>query len=324
MASLRAVPSISDNAKSDTPERSVLANAYNRAGEDYLRYADGDPRQLFAFEGLHAFGDRRLWSLIDTKLAALRVAGQQTLRVVDAGCGPGTWLRRIVARALELGFKQIDARGFDLAEGQVACARRLSLYLSQQPGVSLAFETGDLTRALPEADGGVDLCLCLYGVLNHLPQTALPAVVAEFARVTRGSIIVSVKSVGSTPSIFIDAVDRARSFQQDHEADRCEIELKDGRRMVISCHLFANEELRRLFEDRCAIEDLRGLDLFHSRFAPDRRWNPPSLDTELLADELLALEEAYAHRPDFMDRAVHLLVVAGPKAEPAHALPAVA
>lgn len=312
------------NHKQNNSEQIDIADAYNHAGEGYLRYADGDPRQLFAFEGLHAFGDRHIWTLINAKLVALRAASRDALRVVDAGCGPGTWLRRIVVRAVELGFKRIDARGFDLAQAQVASARRFGCYLGQQPGVSLEFETGDVTHALSEADGSVDLCLCLYGVLNHLPETALPSVAAEFARVTRGSIVVSVKSVGSTPSIFIDAVDRAHTFQQDNEANRCEVELKDGRRMTISCHLFSNGELRRLFEDRFDIEDLRGLDLFHSRFAPDPRWNPSSLGAEPLADELRTLEKTYAHSPDFMDRAAHLLVVAGPKAEPAHRLQAVA
>lgn len=54
-----------------------------------------------------------------------------------------------------------------------------------------------------------------------------------------------------------------------------------------------------------------GLDLFHSRFMPDPRWNPtfPADDSQF-SDELARLEEAYATSPAFMDRAAHLLLVA--------------
>jgi hypothetical protein len=69
--------------------------------------------------------------------------------------------------------------------------------------------------------------------------------------------------------------------------------------------------LRGYFESRFDIEDLRGLDLFHSRFMPDPRWNPECLRVDSqLSDELVRLEEAYATSPEFMDRAAHLLLVA--------------
>ena len=31
-----------------------VADIYNRAGDDYVSYADGDPSQPFAFDGMHA------------------------------------------------------------------------------------------------------------------------------------------------------------------------------------------------------------------------------------------------------------------------------
>jgi hypothetical protein len=79
----------------------------------------------------------------------------------------------------------------------------------------------------------------------------------------------------------------------------------------LSFHLFAASELRSYFTDHFDIEDLRGLDLFHSRFAPDRRWNPLSLAVDYqLYDELKRLEETYATSSGFMERANHLLLVA--------------
>src|ERR1700682_6308070 len=45
---------------------------------------------------------------------------------------------------------------------------------------------------------------------------------------------------------------------------------------------YTQVELRNYFASNFDIEDLRGLDLFHSRFAADPRWNPvsPTGDSE--------------------------------------------
>ena len=56
-----------------------IAAVYNQAGEDYVAYADGDPERLFSFEGLHAYADRRLWSLLETKLSNLRATGASSV-----------------------------------------------------------------------------------------------------------------------------------------------------------------------------------------------------------------------------------------------------
>jgi SAM-dependent methyltransferase len=103
-----------------------VAAAYNQAGGDYVAYADGDPTHLFEFDGLHAYADRRVWTLVDTKLTDLRASGARSIRILDAGCGPGTWLRRLVTRAHALGFTNITARGFDVARAQIQRARLLA------------------------------------------------------------------------------------------------------------------------------------------------------------------------------------------------------
>src|SRR6201985_250105 len=100
-----------------------VADIYNRAGDHYAAYADGDPTQPFAFDGMHAYADRCVWALLDLKLAELRASGAIAVSFLDAGCGPGTWLRRLVIRARALGFTSITARGFDIAEAQIRRAR---------------------------------------------------------------------------------------------------------------------------------------------------------------------------------------------------------
>ena len=297
----------------EAPDRAI-ARAYNQAGDAYLTYADGDPANLFAFGGRYGYGDRTIWDLLDTRLQALHISGAETVRILDLGCGPGTWLRRVVTRARQLGFRHIIACGFDIAEDQVARARELSHSLCDRRGVELRFEVGDICERYPEADGSVDLCLCLCGVLNHLPAPALPGVLREVRRVTRGDFIASVRAIGSMPTVYVGAVEDARAFHQDNSNNRLEVEFQNGRRICLNSHLFTAAELRAVATAHFAIKDLFGLDLFHGRFAEDTRWNsggcPPTVPFN---DALNRLEKIYCRDTAFMDRATHLVLVATPR-----------
>jgi SAM-dependent methyltransferase len=287
-----------------------VATIYNQAGDEYVSYADGDPLQPFAFDGLHAYADRCVWAALEEKLADLQTKGASSIRFLDAGCGPGTWLRRLVLRARALGFNNITARGFDIAEGQIERARLAARNLSALPGVSLTFDVADLTDRLPESDASVDLTICLYSALSHLPVATLKGASTEIARVTSGYFITTVRPVGSTPTAFVDSVENVRRLKLDHARDRCEIDLSDGRRLAFGFHLFTAVELRNHFAGYFDVEDLRGLDLFHCRFTPDTRWNPVrSLGGGSLADELERLEKTFTRRPEFINRAAHLMLV---------------
>lgn len=300
----------------------AIATAYNQSGDAYIAYADGDPRQLFAFDGQYAYGDRRIWAVLDAKLCALRATGAQSVCILDLGCGPGTWLRRIVTRARTLGFTAIAARGFDIADGQVKRARELAANLSDLSGISLSFEIADICAPFREADGSVDLCLCLCGVLNHLPAAALATVFGEVARVTRGYFVTSVRAVGSTPTVYVDAIERARCFQQDNRSNWLDVEFQNGRRVSLRSHLYSAAELRSLVGAHLDIEDLSGLDLFHGRFAGDPRWNPLEVRVnEKLAGLLDRLEADYARNSEFIDHATHLLLVARCKRKAASSEP---
>jgi hypothetical protein len=128
--------------------------------------------------------------------------------------------------------------------------------------------------------------------------------------VTSGRFITTVRSIGSTTTAFVDSIEGARHFKLDHRSDRCEVEFCNGRRVAVSFHLFTVRELKDLFHPLFGIEWLRGLDIFHNRFMPDRRWNPLSvLHDERLTIQLAQFEETYATHPDFMERATHLLLV---------------
>jgi SAM-dependent methyltransferase len=300
-----SVPAVDDEATDD------VADIYNQAGDDYVCYADGDPSQPFAFDGMHAYADRCVWAVLEKKLTDLRASGASSLRLLDAGCGPGTWLRRLVIRAHALGFSGITARGFDIAQEQIQRARLATRDLSGLPGVNLTFDVADLADRLPESDASVDLTLCLYSALSHLPVARLPDISKEIVRVTSGYFITTVRPIGSTPTAFVDSIEKVRRLKQNHVRDRCEIDLSDGRHIAFSFHQFTAAELLEYFAGGFDIEDLRGLDLFHSRFMPDPRWNPIYRSgNSQLADELARLENAYATSSEFIDRAAHLLLVA--------------
>lgn len=285
--------------------------AYDQAGERYRAYADGNLKDLYDFSGQYGFGDHETWGAICQVLHELRIKGVRELSVVDLGCGPGTWLHRVIDRARQMGFTDIRARGIDLAEAQIRRARILTQSLAARGDVIIRFEAGDIRARMPEDDNSVDLCLCLYGVLNHLPAEDLPALFREVSRVTRGKFIATMRAIGSTPTIYVEGVKAAKSYRQDNARGRLDIEFLDGSRTSFASHLFSAAEIRALVAPALGIDDLSGLDLFHGRFAADPGWNPPEAapDSSLLR-ALRNLERHFSHDPAFIDHATHLLMVA--------------
>ena len=135
-------------------------------------------------------------------------------------------------------------------------ARALSQNLARRAAVSLRFETGDIRARMPEADRSVDICLCLYGVLNHLPAEDLPAVFGEVARIAKGKLLATVRAIGSTPTIYVDRVKAAKTYYQDNVHGRLEVEFLDGSRTSVPSRLFSASEIRALVTPTLEIEEL--------------------------------------------------------------------
>jgi len=182
-------------------------------------------------------------------------------------------------------------------------AQALAQGLSDTAGVDIKFEVADLMEWLPEPDASVDLTLCLYSVLSHIPTKDLFDVAREIARVTSGYFVTTVRSIGSTPSAFAYPVENVRRLQLNVDRSECELELSDGTGNAFSFRLFSASQVRDCFSDHFTIDEVRGLDVFHTRFSLDPRWK----DNKLLA-ELAGLEEAYATKAEFIDRATHILL----------------
>jgi SAM-dependent methyltransferase len=284
------------------------ARAYDSAGRDYLAYADGDASQPFHFTSIYSFADREIWRRLDATLVRLAASGRKSISLLDAGCGPGTWLRRLVLRARELGFERVKAFGFDISPGMIALAKAGASCIQDQ-AISMSFAVRDITEGPAFGNNEFDICLCLYGVFNHLPVKTHDEVAAELSRVTSDTLFVTVRTVGSQPTIYVDTMDHARSFHQDNVADWMEVDLDDGRHMSFTSHLFTSTDLQMLFQSHLSTTTMVGLDVFHSRFASNMHWNPVIEDQEAFENDLDELERRYASDPHFINRAAHILLV---------------
>ncbi len=285
------------------------ASAYDSAGVDYLTYADGNATEPFDFDSCYSFADREIWHKIDHKLEQLAADGRRTLRVLDAGCGPGTWLTRVILGARSLGFHTIEAFGFDLSPAMVTLASARAARITGDD-TTLNISVGDITKPLPFDDQTFDITLCLYGVLNHLSKADHAHVAAELARVTLDTLFVTTRTAGSLPTIYVDGLERARAFHQDNDADWMDVDLTDGRHLGFPSHLFTSDELQALFQPHLDTTAMTGLDVFHSRFARNPHWNPAGMKgAEAFEEDLDRLERLYASNPHFIDRAAHILIV---------------
>lgn len=302
------MPSKPPTDESGDGARDAAARAYDAVADDYLRYADGSVDQLFAFDSRYAFADREVWRRIDAALVELRTQGRESIRILDLGCGPGTWLLRAALHARTLGFSHVEACGTDISTELIGLAQRSAARIAV-PGVAIDFAVRDMEAALAdEASGSCDLILCLYGVLNHLPAARHGAIATELARVSRAHLILTVRASGSPPSVFVTGIEDTLAYHQDHEHDRLIVDLKDGRHLEFYSHLFSADEVRRLFAPCFELREMAGLDLFHSRFRNDPHWHRNEPEDARFVSRLSGLERLCANDPEMIDHAAHILL----------------
>src|SRR5262249_55921332 len=144
-----------------------------------------------------AHADNIVWDAIRKTIDELRERRITRLRLLDAGCGPGTWVGRVAAYARRLNLA-IDAIGFDIAEGQLEIARRGMAWATEASAhTRVQFFTHTLADPLPWSDGEFHIVLCNYIVLNHLDRSALPAAIGELCRVANHRVIATLRAVAS-------------------------------------------------------------------------------------------------------------------------------
>jgi hypothetical protein len=93
--------------------------------------------------------------------------------------------------------------------------------------------------------------------------------------------------------------------------------LKDGSAHRLTFNLFSAETLKRLFATWAGIVDLRAVDLFLSRFAPDAKWSSTLVNAlpgrEDVMGKLKEIEEQLCRQAGWLDHGTHILIVAEPK-----------
>lgn len=127
------------------------------------------------------FDDRRCSPAADAGLTALREDERRSVRIVDAGCGDGTWLIWAAMRARTLGFTAIEAHGVDVSASGIARARAKAGAV-RDLAIGLTFAVDDLPAALAaEGEEPADLVLCLGDAFDAVTADRRPALARTLA-----------------------------------------------------------------------------------------------------------------------------------------------
>ena len=295
----------------------ATARAYDQAGEAYGAYADGRAAH-YCSTSRFAHADNIVWDSLRKSIDELSEAGITTLRILDAGCGPGTWVRRVAAYARRMHLS-VDATGFDIAEGQLEIARR---HMDGATGASgntrVRFLAHNLADPLPWSNGAFHLVLCNYIVLNHLDRSALPGAIGELCRVANHRVIATLRAVASPVTACIIGTEHVSQYHHDRHNGELRLVLKDGSEHVLTLNLYSAERLKALFGTRATIVDLRAVDLFLSRFALDENWTAQLASAlpgrSQVLRSLRVAEEQLCREPAWLDHGTHILLVARPRA----------
>ena len=302
-----------------TPAPTIFAaRAYDHVGDDYGSYADGDNTSGEASStfGRYEHADAIVWQELRALLNQLRQANISNVRVLDAGCGPGTWTTRIASYAREIGLGT-TVIGVDISTKQLAIARRNARSLAFSASnrrFTIEFQECDLSKPLPWADRHFDLVLCNYTVLNHLAEESLPAAVKELCRVSSGNVIATLRSLGSPPTACIIGMEHVREYHHDNVEGELVVTLDDTSRHKIPFKMYTAQSLRAMFLPYADINELRAIDIFAGRFAADGNWTAALLrgspERRMVLEQLEQLEEKLCRRPGWIDHGTHVLIVA--------------
>jgi ubiquinone/menaquinone biosynthesis C-methylase UbiE len=123
----------------------------------------------------------------EKQLRLLELTTAPSQRILDAGCGPGTY-------GIILAQSGHEVVGIDISGSATIVAKKRA----DEKRVNFSPVVGYLEK-LPFADDSFDICFCGY-TLHHFPD--ISSVVAEFARVTKpGGKLILLEPNGSNPAV---------------------------------------------------------------------------------------------------------------------------
>ncbi|HET6925548.1 MAG TPA: hypothetical protein VFI48_01650 [Hyphomicrobiaceae bacterium] len=145
----------------------------------------------------------------------------------------------------------------------------------------------------------------------------MPRAIAELCRVSRLRVIATVRALAGPPTGCIIGLEQLRDDREDCSRGLLTLVLKDGSAHRLTFNLFPAKTLKTLFATRAGVVDLRAVDLFLSRFAPDAKWNSTLVNAlpgrEDVMGKLKEIEEQLCRQPGWVDHGTHILIVAEPK-----------
>jgi hypothetical protein len=145
---------------------------------------------------------------------------------------------------------------------------------------------------------------------------ALPRVVEDLCRVATYQVISTVRALASPPTGCIIGTEQVREYHQDCGRGELKLALKDGTEHVLTFNFYSAETLKTLFQPHATVVDLRAIDLFLSRFAPDANWTANLVNCltgrQEVIRKLLEIEEALCRQDGWIDHGTHVLIVAQP------------
>jgi SAM-dependent methyltransferase len=295
-----------------------VADLYSAFVDSYVKYADGNAEEdLFSFSSqLYSEEDQRLFNTITSEILKCARQNPSTtrLRLLDAGCGPGTWPLRIAAFCHKVGIP-IKIVGVDISPEMISRANA-SLSLSrkkyQDIDFDIEFKNGDISNVLPYADNFFNISLSLYTVLNHIDRAIVGFSVGEMMRVTSSVNITTVRMLGSTPTAFVSSLEDFSAYEWHDDA--LTLWREDGQTATLYSHLFSAREITEIFGKHSKVVDSFGLGIFGPRFRPDRSWGDmESLpEFEELQAHLRQLDEIFCRHPTWREFANHLVLVSAP------------
>jgi hypothetical protein len=159
--------------------------------------------------------------------------------------------------------------------------------------------------------------MCNYVVLNHLPKSALACAIGELCRVATFRVIATVRALAGPATACIVGIDQLRDYREDCGRGKLTLVLKDGTEHLLTFNLYSADTLKALITPHATVVDLRAIDLFLNRFAPDAKWTGNLVNClpgrREVVNKLKEIEEALCRLPGWIDHGTHVLIVAQPK-----------